>query len=425
MAMAPLLIFLLALALILLLTTKWRIHPFLSLLFVSLLVAVVAAKPFEGLESILTGMTRVLYLFGIIILGGSIIGTILDRIGGTGVIADDIIRLSRRPVLALNVLGFLVALPVMCCILAYVILIPIAREIAAKQQLPIGVVATALSLGTLASYELVYPAPGVYSAATEFGVPGSSIVLIGLIMAIPTSLAGYLYAKRFCMLGGVPASAPERRRARISRLRAYPPLIVPLALIFARLALSHPLLEFVGNPNIALLIGVLLALIAAQGVGRDTLNAWTREAVQRGGGILMTLCAGGALASTLAMTGVGEEIGALIVRAGLPALLIPFLVAVAIQTVQGSRLVTFLVAPSILLPILPELGLPLEVVLLSLASGTFLVSHANDAYFWAVVELAELTPSAGYRCYTIGGMVLGAVALGLTALIYLLGLFTV
>jgi GntP family gluconate:H+ symporter len=98
---------------------------------------------------------------------------------------------------------------------------------------------------------------------------------------------------------------------------------------------------------------------------------------------------------------------------------------VAIQTVQGSRLVTFLVAPSIILPILPELGLPLEVVLPSLAAGTFLVSHANDAYFWAVVELAELTPSSGYRCYTIGGMVLGAVALGLTALIYVAGIFAV
>lgn len=423
--MSPLHIFLIALALILLLTTRWRIHPFLSLLFVSLFVALAAAKPFEGLDALLTGMARVLYLFGIIIVSGSIIGTVLDRIGGTGVIADDIIQLSRRPVLALNVLGFLVALPVMCCILAYVILIPIAREIAAKQKLPIAVVATALSLGTLASYELVYPAPGVYSAATEFGVVGSSIVLIGLVIAIPTSLAGYFYATRFCSLGAVPASATERRRSRISRLRAYPPLIVPLTLIFARLAVTHPLLEFVGNPNIALLLGVILALIAAQGAGRDSLTAWTREAVQRGGGILMTLCAGGALASTLALTGVGMEIGALILRAGLPALLVPFLVAVAIQTVQGSRLVTFLVAPSILLPILPELGLPAEVLLLSLASGTFLVSHANDAYFWAVVELAELTPSAGYRCYTIGGMVLGAVALGLTALIYGAGIFAV
>jgi GntP family gluconate:H+ symporter len=423
--MAPLLIFLLALALILVLTTKLRINPFLSLLTVSLLVAILAAKPFDGLESMLTGMSRVMYQLGIIIVCGSIIGTVLDGIGGTSVIADDIIRLSKRPILALNVLGFLVAIPVMCCILAYVIFIPIAREIAAKQKLPIGVAATSLSLGTLASYELIYPAPGVYSAASEFGVVGTDIVLLGLIIAIPTSLVGYLYAQRFCKLGEVPTTVTETEQKRMSRLRAYPPIVVPVALIFSKLVLPIPLLNFLGNPNIALLIGVFLAFSAAYGFQRETVNTWTREAVRRGGGILMVLCAGGALGSTLAMTGVGHEIGALVMQSGVPALFIPFLVAVAIQSVQGSRLVTFLIVPSIILPVLPELGLPLELALMSIASGTFLVSHANDSYFWTVVELADMTPSAGYRCYTIGGMVLGAVALSMTVLVYVSGIFGV
>jgi GntP family gluconate:H+ symporter len=423
--MTPLLIFLFALALILVLTTKFRVNPFLSLLTVSLFVAIVAAKPFAGLELILTGMSGVLYQLGIIIVCGSIIGMVLDGIGGTSVIADDIIRISKRPILALNVLGFLVAIPVMCCILAYVIFIPIAREIAAKQKIPIGVAATSLSLGSLASYELIYPSPGVYSAAHEFGVVGTNIVLLGLLIAIPTSVAGYWYAQRFCRLGGVPTTtAAETEKARTSRLRAYPPIVVPLALIFSKLVLPLPLLNFVGEPEIALLIGVLLVLIAAHGFERNTVNTWTREAVQRGGGILMTLCAGGALGATLAMTGVGQEIGAIVIRSGLPAIVIPFLVAVAIQTVQGSRIVTFLIVPSILLPILPELGLPLELALLSMASGTFLVSHANDAYFWTVTELADLTPAAGYRCYTLGGMVLGAVSLALTVVVYLSGIFS-
>jgi GntP family gluconate:H+ symporter len=420
--MTPLLIFLFALALILVLTTKLRVNPFLSLLTVSLFVAIVAAKPFAGL---VTGMSGVMYQLGIIIVCGSIIGMVLDRIGGTSVIADDIIRISKRPILALNVLGFIVAIPVMCCILAYVIFIPIAREIAAKQKIPIGVAATSLSLGSLASYELIYPSPGVYSAAQELGVVSTDIVLLGLLIAIPTSLAGYRYAQRFCRLGGVPTTtAAEPEKARTSRLRAYPPIVVPLALIFSKLVLPLPLLDFVGEPNIALLIGVLLVFIAARGFGRDNVNRWTRDAVHRGGGILMTLCAGGALGATLAMTGVGQEIGAMVIRSGLPAIFIPFLVAVAIQTVQGSRLVTFLIVPSILMPILPELGLPLELALLSMASGTFLVSHANDAYFWTVTELADLTPSAGYRCYTLGGVVLGAVSLALTVMVYLSGIFS-
>jgi GntP family gluconate:H+ symporter len=423
--MTPLLIFLLALVLILVMTAQFRVNPFLSLISVSIFVALLAAKPFEGLESILTGMGRVIYQLGIIIVCGGIIGLVLDEIGGTAVIADDIIRISKRPILALNVLGFLVAIPVMCCILAYVILIPIAREVASKQKMPIGMAATSLSLGTLASYELIYPTPGVYSAATELGVVGTEIVLLGLLIAIPTSLAGYLYAKRFCRLGPVPTSVVETHRERTSRLRAYPPIVVPLALIFSNIIFPVPVLNFVGNPNVALLIGVLLAFIAAHGFGWDTINMWTKEAVIRGGGILMVLCAGGALGSTLAMTGAGQELGALIIRSGIPALFIPFLVAVAIQSVQGSRLVTFLIAPSIILPILPELGLPLGLALMSMASGTFLVSHANDAYFWTVVELADMTPSAGYRCYTIGGIVLGAVALLMTAVVYLSGIIAV
>jgi len=422
--MTPLLIFLLALVLILVMTAKFRVNPFLSLISVSIFVALLAAKPLDGLESILTGMGRVIYQLGIMIVCGGIIGMVLDEIGGTAVIADDIIYISKRPILALNVLGFLVAIPVMCCILAYVILIPIAREVASKQNMPIGMAATSLSLGTLASYELIYPAPGVYSAATELGVVGTDIVLLGLLIAIPTSLAGYLYAKRFCRLGPVPTSVVEMHRERTSRLRAYPPIVVPLALIFSNLIFPVPVLNFVGNPNIALLIGVLLAFIAARGFGWDAINTWTREAVKKGGGILMVLCAGGALGSTLALTGAGQELGALIIQSGMPALFLPFLVAVAIQSVQGSRLVTFLIAPSIILPILPELGLPLGLALMSMASGTFLVSHANDAYFWTVVELADMIPSAGYRCYTIGGIVLGVVALLMTAIVYLSGIIS-
>ncbi len=265
-------------------------------------------------------------------------------------------------------------------------------------MIPIGIAATSLSLGTLASYELIYPAPGVYSAAIELGVVGTELVLLGLLIAIPTSFAGYLYAKRFCRLGAVPTSVVETHRERTSRLRAYPPIVLPLALIFSNLFFPVPVLNFVGNPNVALLIGVLLAFIAAHGFGRDKINTWTKGAVMKGGGILMVLCVGGALGSTLVLTGAGQELGALIIQSGMPALFIPFLVAVAIQSVQGSRLVTFLITPSIsiILPILPELGLPLGLALMSMAAGTFLVSHANDAYFWTVVELADMTPSAGY-----------------------------
>ncbi len=110
----------------------------------------------------------------------------------------------------------------------------------------------------------------------------------------------------------------------------------------------------------------------------------------------------------------------MVINSNLPLILIPFLVAVAIQTAQGSRVVTMLVVPGILIPVLPELGLPLEIVLMSIASGTFLVSHANDPYFWTMIELADMEPSSGYKCYTLGGIVIGAVAFLMTIIAYLI-----
>ncbi len=423
--MTPILIFFLALVLILVMTTWLKIHPFLSLITVSIFVGILAGKPFEALESILTGMERVIYHLGLIIVCGSIIGMTLDGIGATSVIADDIIRISKKPVLALNLLGFLVAIPLMCCILAYVIFIPIAREIASKLNIPVGVIATSLCLGTLASYELIYPAPGVYSAAKELGVVGADIVILGLMLAIPTTLVGYLYAEKFCRFGKSPTSVAEKRaKVNISRLKAYPPLVVPITLILLNIAIPTsvpvPVLSFMGNPNVALLIGVLLAFIAAHSFGLAEIKIWTEEAVGRGGAILLVLCAGAALGSTLAMTGVGQEIGKMVINSNLPLILIPFLVAVAIQSAQGSRVVTMLVVPGILIPALPELGLPLEIVLMSIASGTFLVSHANDPYFWTMIELAGMEPSSGYRCYTVGGIVIGAVAFLMTIVVYLM-----
>ena len=148
-------IFLLASVLILIMTARFKFNPFLSLIGMSIFVSVLTGRPFDGLESILTGMGKVIHQLGIIVVCGSIIGMVLDRIEATSVIADDIIRISKNPLLALNFLGFMIAVPVMCCILAYIILMPIAREISSKEKMPKGMAATSLCLGTLASYEFI------------------------------------------------------------------------------------------------------------------------------------------------------------------------------------------------------------------------------------------------------------------------------
>ncbi|AKB20254.1 MULTISPECIES: GntP family permease [unclassified Methanosarcina] len=458
--MHPVLIFLFALISILLLTAKFRLHPFLSLVLVSFFIGVLAGEPMGAVEAVTEGLGNVFSRFAIIITSGSIIGLLLQKTGGMSLIASDIMRFSRNPLLALNFLGFLFSVPMMCYILAYVIFIPIAKELATKLNYPPISTATALALGAVASFNLVYPSPVIISAAEELSANTDTLILLGFFIAIPTSTAGYLYARRLGktensrvsenenQVQAHPGSTeitedPQKKEAGIvqekgievqgkdgvqrkdtgkpGRFETYAPIFLPLLLILFQAGFENPnpLFAFLGNPNVALLIGVLLAIFSSRALEFEMVRTLVEKAVRRSGVVLLDLCGGGALGATLAMTGAGEALGRFFLQINLPHILVPFLVAVALQTVQGSRVVTMLVAPSLLLPMVPELGLPAEILILAMASGTFMISHVNDPFFWIFGELAELDPSEVFRANTLGGALMGVISFLLVSGVYI------
>jgi GntP family gluconate:H+ symporter len=417
--MEPMLIFLFALLIVLILTTYVRLHPFLSLVITSLLIGIMAGRPEEALNTMSFGMGKVFAQFAIIITAGSILGIVLEKTGGMDIIASDLIRVSKRPLLALNILGFLFAVPFMCSILAYVVFAPLAKDFSLKLKIPAGIPATSLVLGTLASFGLLYPSPVVLSAASEMHADIAKVFFIGLMIAFPISLLGYRYASRSTKIKehDYVLQADSLQKGSKSRLAAYLPIGLPILLILAGTFFTHPLIAFIGNPNVALLIGVLLCLVWSRSYGKE-LHEWVEKAIRRSGIVLLDLCAGGALGATFTMTGAGEALGKMFLDLAFPALLIPFLVAVSVQTVQGSRVVTMLIAPALIIPILPQLGLPAEISLLSMACGTFLISHVNDPFFWIFRDLAELETSEALRYYTFGGILMGLTGLLLLGCVY-------
>lgn len=487
--MHPVLIFLFALIAILLFTAKFRLHPFLSLVLVSLLTGILAGEPIRTIEAVTEGLGSVFSRFAIIITSGSIIGLLLQKTGGMSLIASDITRFFKNPLLALSLLGFLFSVPTMCYILAYVIFVPIAKELSSRLNYPPISTATALALGAVASFNLVYPSPVIISAAEELSANKDTLILLGFLIAVPTSFAGYLYARR---LGKTEVSRisknnkgklkPESMKESLKetefikksfketeftknrftgvsetsqknedeviqektiekkkkdlaqgksemqrvknrkpgRFEAYAPIFIPLLLILFEAGLDnpHPLFTFLGDPNVALLIGVLLSIFSGRMLGIEMIRVQVEKAVKRSGVVLLDLCGGGALGATLAMTGAGVALGKFFLQFNLPHILVPFLVAAALQTVQGSRVVTMLVAPSLLLPLVPELGLPPEILILSMASGTFMISHVNDPFFWIFGELAELEPSEVFRSNTLGNALMGVVSFLLISGVY-------
>lgn len=351
--MHPVVIFLFALLCILFFTTRLRLHHFLSLVLVSVFTGILAGEPLATVEAITGGLGSVFSRFAIIITCGSVIGLLLQGTGGMSLIASDIIRFSRNPLLALNVLGFLFSVPLMCYILAYVIFVPIAKELAARLDNPSISTATALALGAVASFNLVYPSPVVISAAEELSANVDRLFILGLLIAVPTSFAGYLYSRNLKKSETTGLSDRiKEKTAEVQekaseiynnpaenprRIESYSPIFIPLLLILLQASFEnpHPMLTFLGNPNIALLIGVLLSIFSGRKLGSLVLRTLVEKAVRRSGVVLLDLCGGGALGATLAMTGAGEALGRFFLQLSLPHILVPFLVAAALQTVQG------------------------------------------------------------------------------------------
>lgn len=425
--MNPLLIFLVALVFILVLTARLRVHPFISLIAGSVLVGLLAGETETTIETITAGMSSIFSQYAIVVTSGSIIGVILHKTGATALIAEDITKLFKKPVFAIALLGFAFAVPMMCLILAFIIFLPVAKDLSDKHGFPKGLTEVALALATMASFGLLYPSPGIYSFVNEMQLSAPRVLVMGFFIAVIVFLVGYLYASRYYKFS-ISADCCDNMvkqktevRIPVFRLASYVPIIIPIVLIMMRLLTNYPIIEFVGHESIALLSGAILAMtLHVRNFSSADIRAWVEKGIRRSGLVLLDICGGGALGATLAMAGVGEALGDMLLGSRIPVLLIPFLVAAAVQTVQGSRMVTLFIAAALVIPIMPDLGLPAEIVLFSMASGTFLISHFNDPYFWILADFAEMDSTEVLKTYTLGGAVMGIASLLVTAVIYVL-----
>jgi len=188
-----------AIAFIVIMTAKVRLHPFLVLLLASLGVGLIAGLPAPQVVNAITGgFGSTLSGIGIVIAAGTIIGFIMEKSGAAVVMANSILKLvgETRSALAMAFTGGVVSIPVFCDS-GFVILSPLNRTLAAKSNQSLSVFAVALSMGLYSTHVFVPPTPGPIAAAGTIGADLGTVILVGLVVAIPTILAGYLFAKLY------------------------------------------------------------------------------------------------------------------------------------------------------------------------------------------------------------------------------------
>ncbi|GGK29887.1 gluconate transporter [Caldalkalibacillus thermarum] len=426
-------------------TAKLKIHPFLALLMATFGFGVFAGLPLNELvQAVTDGFGGLMGSIGIVIVTGTIIGTILEKSGAAFRMAEVILRLigSKRPQLAMSMIGGIVSIPVFCDS-GYVILSSLKKSLAKRAKVALASMAVALATGLYATHTLVPPTPGPVAAAGNIGAEHilGTIMIIGLIVAIPVIVVGYLWAVKVASKIEINPQHDELDYHEIiksygplpSTTKAFLPIVLPIVLIALGTIVNFmgwtgtaaDVFRFVGSPVVALLIGVLSSFILLPSWTEETINGWVGEAIKHAAPILLITGAGGAFGSVIratAITDLIEGLATVTAWAGPLVLLIPFFIAAALKTAQGSSTAAMVITSALVAPLLTSFNIvdpiPLALVVMAIGAGAMTVSHVNDSYFWIVKEFSGMTVTDAYKAQTMATLVQGVTAILVTMLLW-------
>ncbi|ONI45476.1 gluconate transporter [Candidatus Epulonipiscium fishelsonii] len=403
--------------------TKFKQHPFLILIMTAVLVGLANGIPAtEIITTVKSGFGNILSSIGIVILAGTMIGTILEKTGAALTMANSILKVvgKNNSILTMGITGYVTGIPVFCDS-GFVILNPIARALASRSKVSLAVMATALSGGLYATHCLVPPTPGPIAMAGTLGADLGLTILVGLAISIPVALIAILYAAKVGSKIDIPAN-PENTIEELiekygqlpSALHSFSPILLPIVLIALQSIANFPsapfgegllktTLGFFGEPMIALILGVFVAMTLIPASEKENSLKWLSEGVTNSAGILAITGAGGSFGAILQKLPIADVLGESMLELGV-GILLPFIIAALLKTAMGSSTVSMITTSAMIAPMIVSLGLGSDIgrvlVLMAVGAGAMTVSHANDSYFWVVSQFSDMDTKAAYKCQT-------------------------
>lgn len=398
-----------------------RLGPFLSLVVSAIIFGLLVGMGEQLMGYVSTGLSRVFSSLAIVVLSGALLAEFLRRTQSLDRIVADLSSLSDKSLAISGAAGYLISLPVMCSITAYMILQPLVSALSAKSSEDKKRALFMTAACSIISFNLIYPSPVMIILSEDLGAAPRDL----LMRSIPISLALFLLAivlmrsifpekeacqedqedKRNKRAKEDQESKEQISPPRMSWLHAWGPLLLPVALILLGSILPE-WARTLSDPRVALLLGAMLGLT----LEREKMQELIHAASRRSGVILLDLCGAGAFGYVVAQSGLPEEI----FRLGhfLPTLMLPFLVSAALQLAQGSRVVTATISAQIL----AGYPLPAETLVLLIASGAFMLSCITDPFFWLLKDSTESSLRQTILGYTLPLSLLGLAAFVLAAM---------
>ena len=412
-----------AIVLLVLFISVLKLQPFISFLLVSLGLGLASGLTTgDTIVAIQKGIGGTLGSIIPIIILGAMIGKMVAKSQATTVIADwlvDVLGHKNLP-FAFMIIGFIVGLPLFYSV-AFLLMAPLVLSTAQRHNLPV----VYLGIPMLASLSITQgflpPHPAPYYLVTHLPGADMGVTLgLGIVISIPAMLAsGWLFGKT---LKNIPASPmsfvePPTAAKAPSLSASLFVLLLPVGLIamqsFAK-NLHNPVLEFVGEPIVALLISLGAAIYLLgfnRGISWSEMQGWLLESIKDISPLMLTFGGAGAFKEILQAMKVGDEILKLTQQSTLDPLIIAWMIAGVLRIVTGSSTVAGITTAGLILPILSASGTNPNLMALSIGAGSMVLSHVNDAGFWLYKEYFGVTIKDSLRSWTIMETILAVVGL--------------
>ncbi|SAL62868.1 GntP family permease [Caballeronia telluris] len=431
-----------AIAVLILMITRYKVYPFLVLLIVSLLLGLAVGMPMDKIvKAFETGNGNTLGHIAVVVGLGTMLGKMMAESGGAERIANTLIHLFGEKNIhwAMMFVAIIVGLPVFFEV-GFVLLIPIAFNVAKRTGKSLLLIGLPMVAGLSVVHGLIPPHPAALLAVQAYHADIGKTIAYGLIVGVPTAIvAGPLFAllihKYIKLPENNPLAAQFVEQHTEGQKRELPgfgvtlftillPVILMLVgswadLVFTPKTLPNDLLRFIGQSDIALLIAVLVSFYtfgAARGFNREQIQKFCGECLAPIAGITLIVGAGGGFGNILRESGISQQIVASASQANLSPLLLGWFVAALIRLATGSATVAMTTACGIVAPIAAAAGgaTKPELLVLATGAGSLIFSHVNDGGFWLIKEYFGMTVGQTFKTWSLCETIISILGLGLT-----------
>ena len=421
-----------AIAVILFLVIKLKMHAFLVLIIVSLLTALATGLPLGEIVSVMTGgfgstLASVALLVGL----GAMLGRLVETSGGAQTLSDAFIKLfgEKRAPLALGVASLIFGFPIFFDA-GLVVMLPIIFAVARRMKAPVLLYGLPAAGAFSVMHVFLPPHPGPIAASDLYGANVGFVLIVGIIVALPTWwFAAYMLGTWLGRKFPIPVPDLLSGGKQDDDVVTNPPsagtvmgiMLLPVILIFLNTGLNMAgsagvvdpeagwvhALRILGETPVALLISVLVAsyvLGSRRGKNGSAIEKTLDSALGPVCSVILITGAGGMFGGVLRASGIGDALADVMGDLGVPLILACFLISIILRIAQGSATVALVTTAGLMAPAVADAGLndfQIAAIVLATAAGSVAVSHVNDSGFWLVGRLMGMDVATTLKTWTV------------------------